>query len=59
MKEKRSIVITFRTDEKTKEKLDKMSQEREWSVSQVVEKICREYFTLKEEKNHEQPDSNI
>ena len=59
MKEKKSVVITFRTDEKTKEKLDKMSEEREWSVSQVVEKICREYFTLKEEKSNEQRDSNL
>lgn len=44
MKPKKDIVITFRTDAETKEKLDKMAEEKEWSVSQVVEKICKEYF---------------
>ena len=44
MKPKKDIVITFRTDAETKAKLDKMAEEKEWSVSQVVEKICKEYF---------------
>lgn len=44
MKEKKTIVITFRTDTKTKEKLDKVAEEKEWSISQVVEKICKEHF---------------
>lgn len=44
MKLKKDIVITFRTDAETKALLDKMAEEKEWSVSQVVEKICKEYF---------------
>lgn len=55
MKEKKTIVITFRTDEATKKNLDKMAEEREWSISQVVEKICKEHFYKQEErkKNNE------
>lgn len=49
MKPKKDIIITFRTDAQTKALLDKMAEEKEWSVSQVVEKICKEYF-----KNQEQ-----
>lgn len=44
MKDKKNVVITFRTDEQVKRMLDKMAAEKEWSVSQVVEKICREFF---------------
>ena len=36
MKEKKNVVITFRTDEKTKKELDEMAKAREWSISQVV-----------------------
>lgn len=53
MKEKKTEVITFRTDQETKRKLDSMSEEREWSISQVVEKICKEYFKEKEDKQNE------
>ena len=51
MKPIKNIVITFRVDEETKEKIDKMAAEKEWSVSQVVDKICKEYFSNKE--NHQ------
>ena len=47
MKPKKDVVITFRTDAKIKEQLDRMAEEKEWSVSQVVEKICKEYFRNK------------
>ena len=50
MKPIKNIVITFRVDEETKAKIDQMSEEKEWSVSQVVEKICKEYFKEKEDK---------
>lgn len=53
MKDKKTEVITFRTDQETKRKLDAMSEEREWSISQVVEKICKEYFKKSEEKADE------
>ena len=43
MKPKKEIIVTFRTDAQTKALLDKMAEEKEWSVSQVVEKICKEY----------------
>lgn len=44
MKPIKNIVITFRVDEETKAKIDQMAAEKEWSISQVVEKICKEYF---------------
>lgn len=44
MEEKKAIVITFRVNRETKEQIDKMAKEKEWSVSKVVEKICKEYF---------------
>ena len=47
MKPKKEIIVTFRTDAQTKALLDKMAEEKEWSVSQVVEKICKEYFIIK------------
>lgn len=45
---KKTEVITFRTNENIKAELDQIAKEKEWSVSQVVEKICREYFEKKE-----------
>lgn len=51
MKDKKTEVVTFRTDKNTKQNLDKISEEKEWSVSQVVEKICREYFEKQEKEN--------
>lgn len=41
---KKTEVITFRTDSETKEKLNKMAEDKEWSIAQVVDKICKEYF---------------
>ena len=49
---KKTEVITFRTDSETKEKLNKMAEDKEWSIAQVVDKICKEYF--KEEQNGKQ-----
>lgn len=48
MKPIKDKVITFRTDEITKAKIDKMAEEKEWSIAQVVEKIVKTYF---EERN--------
>lgn len=44
---KKTEVITFRTDTETKNKIEKMAAEKEWSVAQVVDKICKEYFKPK------------
>lgn len=53
MKEKKKEIITFRTDSDTKDKIERLSEEKEWSVSQVVEKICKEYFSkIKSEKEN-------
>ena len=41
---KKTEVITFRTDEETKKNLSKMAEDKEWSIAQVVDKICKEYF---------------
>ena len=46
--EKKTEVITFRTDSETKKKIDEMAAEKEWSIAQVVNKICKEYFNTKE-----------
>lgn len=54
MKPKKDVVITFRTDAETKQCLDRMAEEKEWSISQVVEKICKEYFKAQDNtKNSE------
>jgi len=50
MMAKRTEVITFRTDSETKQNLSQMAEEKEWSIAQVVEKICKEYFKNKEEE---------
>lgn len=50
MKSKKNVVITFRVDEMIKTKIDAMAEEKEWSVAQVVEKICKEYFNAQENK---------
>lgn len=49
---KKTEVITFRTDSETKEKLSQMAEDKEWSIAQVVDKICKEYF--REEQNSKQ-----
>ena len=49
---KKTEVITFRTDPETKEKLNKLANEKEWSIAQVVDKICKEYF--KQEQSSKQ-----
>lgn len=54
MKPLRNQVITFRVDDETKAKIDEMAEEKEWSISQVVERICRDYFRIMEEKKNEQ-----
>lgn len=41
---KKTEVITFRTDSTIKEKLTQIAQEKKWSVAQVVDEICKEYF---------------
>ena len=51
MKPKKEIIVTFRTDAQTKALLDKMAEEKEWSVSQVVEKICKEHFKKEAKSN--------
>lgn len=41
---KKTEVITFRTDAETKRKLSEIAEEKEWSIAQLVDKICKEYF---------------
>lgn len=50
---KKSVVITFRTDEEVKKVLDEIAEEKEWSVSQVVDKLCRDYLKEKLQKGQE------
>ena len=44
---KKTEVITFRTDTETKENLTKIANDKDWSVAQVVDKICKQHFTEK------------
>lgn len=51
MAEKKTEVITFRTDATISEMLDELRSEKEWSRSKMVEKILQEYYLKwKEEK---------
>lgn len=50
---KKTEVITFRTDSETKLKIEKVAAEKEWSVAQVVDKICKEYFNAEENRQNE------
>lgn len=45
---KKTEVITFRTDSETKDLLAKMAEEKEWSIAQVVDKMCKEFFKDKD-----------
>ncbi len=49
--EKKNEVITFRTDSETKKKLNQIATEKEWSIAQVVNKICKEHFADKTKYN--------
>lgn len=48
---KKTEVITFRTDSETKEQLTKIANEKDWSIAQVVDKICKEYFKTNNENS--------
>ena len=53
---KKTEVITFRTDSETKRFLSEIANEKEWSIAQVVDKICKEYY--KQCKEKESADEN-
>lgn len=42
--DKKTEVITFRTDETTKQILEKESKKRDWTVAQIVNNICKSYI---------------
>lgn len=48
---KKTEVITFRTDSETKNNLAAIAAAHEWSIAQVVDKICKEYFKAKNEES--------
>lgn len=48
---KKTEVITFRTDTETKNQLAQIASEKDWSIAQVVDKICKEYFKNRNEKS--------
>lgn len=43
MKEKKNAVITFRTEDWIKDQLQLAADKFEWSLAQMVEKICKKY----------------
>lgn len=57
MKTKKVAPITFRTSQETKNQLEKIAEYHEWTVSQICEKIIRQYAEIeyenisKKEKN--------
>lgn len=51
MKEKKTAVITFRTEEWVKEELQEIANQNNWSQAQVVEQLCKN-FIANPEPNH-------
>ena len=45
MKEKKTAVITFRTEEWVKNELQEVANQNNWSQAQVVEQICKNFIT--------------
>ena len=50
MKEKKTAVITLRTTETTRKKLEIEAEERGWTISQLAEKILTSYTEQKKEE---------
>ena len=50
---KRTEFISFRTDQETKKKLEKIAAEKKWSISQLSEEIIKEWL---EQKYPEKPE---
>lgn len=44
MKEKKTAVITFRTEEWVKNELQEIANQNNWSQAQVVEQICKNFI---------------
>ena len=49
MNMKKSEYITFRTDHDTKEALEKLAEQKKWTISFVVEEIVKDW--LKDHKD--------
>lgn len=49
MKEKKTEVITFRTDKETKKILELIANEKDWTVAQTVHNIIKKYIEKSEE----------
>lgn len=45
MKEKKTAVITFRTEEWLKNDIQEVTNQNNWSQAQVVEQICKNFVT--------------
>lgn len=45
MKEKKTAVITFRTEEWVKELLEEVANQNRWTIAQTVNEICK-YFVI-------------
>ena len=43
MKEKKTAVITFRTEEWVKERLELAAEQNKWSVAQTVNELCKKF----------------
>lgn len=48
--EKKTEYITFRTDSATKAVLENLSEEKKWSISQLVEEIVKDWLQQKQVK---------
>ena len=54
---KKTEYITYRTDARIKEILNRISKEKKWSISQLSEEIIREWLTEKYPEWMEQMES--
>lgn len=49
--EKKTECITFRTDSATKAVLEQLSEEKKWSISQLVEEIVKDWLNSNSPSN--------
>lgn len=45
MKEKKTAVITFRTEEWVKDLLEEIATQNKWSIAQTVNELCKNFVT--------------
>ena len=44
---KKTEFVTFRTTKETKDQLEKLAKEKEWTIAHIVDHICKDYLSNK------------